>query len=65
MGEADHAEDYLGKADKSDSLALRHVKLKMPLDDFRNSLTATEPPAGLTHALSGLWWDAKADWTRA
>ena len=37
----------------------------MNLEDFRQSLTATEPPAGLTHALAGLWWDAKGDWTRA
>src|SRR5580658_2003870 len=37
----------------------------MTLDDFRLSLTATEPPAGLTHALAGLWWDARGDWTRA
>jgi hypothetical protein len=34
-------------------------------DDFRQSLTASEPPAGLTHAIYGLWWDAKGDWTRA
>jgi hypothetical protein len=38
------------------------VELKMTLDDFRQSLTATAPPAGLTHALAGLWWDAKGDW---
>jgi hypothetical protein len=25
-------------------------------DEFRQSLSATEPPAGLTHALAGLWW---------
>jgi hypothetical protein len=37
----------------------------MSLDEFRQSLTATEPPAGLTHALAGLWWDAKGNWTRA
>jgi hypothetical protein len=37
----------------------------MTLDDFRKSLTATEPPAELTLALAGLWWDAKGDWTRA
>lgn len=37
----------------------------MTLDDFRNSLTATEPPAGLTRALAALWWDAKGDWRRA
>ena len=37
----------------------------MTFDDFRQSLTATEPTAGLTPALAGLWWDAKGDWTRA
>ncbi len=37
----------------------------MTLDDFRKSLTATEPPAGLTPALMGLRWEAKGDWTRA
>jgi hypothetical protein len=37
----------------------------MTVDDFRNSLTSTEPPPGFTRALAGLWWDAKGDWTRA
>lgn len=37
----------------------------MTLNEFRHSLTATEPPAGLTHALAGLWWDGKGDWKRA
>jgi hypothetical protein len=37
----------------------------MTLDEFRQSLTATEPPAGLSLALAGLWWDAKGDWQRA
>ena len=37
----------------------------MTFDDFRKSLTASEPPAELTLALAGLWWDAKDDWTRA
>lgn len=37
----------------------------MTLDDFRQSLTVSEPPAGLSHALTGLWWDAKRDWKRA
>jgi hypothetical protein len=37
----------------------------MTLEEFRQSLTATEPPAGLTLALAGLWWDAKGDWKRA
>jgi len=37
----------------------------MTLDDFRKSLTEAKPPAELTLALAGLWWDAKGDWTRA
>ena len=36
----------------------------MTFDEFRESL-ATEPPVQLTHALAGLWWDAKDDWKRA
>jgi len=36
----------------------------MTVDDFRQSLTAAGPPAELTLALTGLWWDAKGDWTR-
>ena len=37
----------------------------MTLDEFRGSSTAAEPPAGLSLALAGLWWDAKDDWKRA
>ena len=37
----------------------------MTLDDFRQSLTTTKPPEKLTHALAGLWWDAKGDWNKA
>jgi hypothetical protein len=37
----------------------------MTLDEFRQSLTATEPPADLSPALAGLRWDGKGDWTRA
>jgi len=37
----------------------------MTPEDFRQSLAATTPPDRLTHALTGLWWDAKGDWTRA
>lgn len=37
----------------------------MTFDDFRRSLTATNPPNELSHALAGLWWDAKGDWTQA
>jgi hypothetical protein len=34
----------------------------MTPDDFRQSLTADKPPAGLTLALVGVWWDAMGDW---
>ena len=37
----------------------------MTLDDFRNSLAETGPPAEISLPLAGLWWDAKGDWTRA
>lgn len=37
----------------------------MTFETFRQSLTAAEPPAGLSLALLGLWWDAKGDWTMA
>lgn len=37
----------------------------MTLDEFQQSLTAREPPTGLSLALAGLWWDAKGDWTQA
>lgn len=37
----------------------------MNLEDFRTSLTNQEPPAGFSHALAGLWWDAKGNWTKA
>jgi hypothetical protein len=37
----------------------------MTLDEFCNSLGESRPPAGITLALAGLWWDAKGDWKRA
>ena len=37
----------------------------MTFDEFSKSITSSEPPSGLTHALLGLWWDAKGDWNRA
>jgi len=37
----------------------------MTFDEFRLSINAGEPPAGLSLALAGLWWDAKGDWKRA
>jgi hypothetical protein len=38
---------------------------KMNFEEFRNSLKAATPPDGLSPALTGLWWDAKGDWTKA
>ena len=37
----------------------------MNLQEFRDSLLNDQPPKNLNFALSGLWWDAKGDWTRA
>jgi hypothetical protein len=32
---------------------------------FKASLSASEPPVGLSMAAQALWWDAKGDWHRA
>jgi len=37
----------------------------MNLQEFRETLKRDEPPAELSVALAGLWWDAKGDWTKA
>ena len=37
----------------------------MKFEEFRESLKQATPPAEAGFALSGLWWDAKGDWTRA
>lgn len=37
----------------------------MKLSEFRDSLALSSPPAGLSLAVVGLWWDAKGDWTKA
>jgi hypothetical protein len=39
--------------------------MTMKVEEFRQSLAANEPPAGLTLALAALWWDGKGDWKRA
>ena len=36
----------------------------MTLDEFRQSLSAAEPPAG-SDALRALWHDARGDWNQA
>jgi len=37
----------------------------MTFEEFRLSSSAAKPPAGLSLALAGLWWDARGDWKRA
>lgn len=37
----------------------------MTAQEFRDSLELDLPPAELSLALAGLWWDAKGDWTKA
>lgn len=37
----------------------------MDFFSFRASLEDEAPPAGLSHALQGLWWDARGDWDKA
>jgi hypothetical protein len=39
--------------------------VRMTLEQFRDSLAGSSPPAGMNLALGGLWWDAKGDWTKA
>jgi len=35
----------------------------MNLQEFRDAVLSDQPPTELNFALSGLWWDAKGDWT--
>jgi hypothetical protein len=37
----------------------------MTLDDFRASLAASAPPAGVAPALVALWHDGRGDWDEA
>jgi hypothetical protein len=37
----------------------------MDMQEFRDSVASSQPPKNLNFALTGLWWDAKGDWTRA
>jgi hypothetical protein len=37
----------------------------MTLQEFRDSLRREQPPAHLTVALAGLWWDARGNWKQA
>jgi len=37
----------------------------MSVDEFKATLAAANPPAGLDAPLTALWWDAKGDWDKA
>ena len=37
----------------------------MNADLFRSSLGDAAPPAGISQALAGLWWDHRGDWDAA
>jgi hypothetical protein len=37
----------------------------MNMAEFRASLNAVEPPAGLAAPVAALWWDAQGNWSRA
>ena len=37
----------------------------MNVKEFRASLSGSNPPADLTGALAGLWWEAKGEWAKA
>jgi len=37
----------------------------MDLARFRQSLSSHMPPAGLSAALTGLWWQGRGDWEAA
>jgi hypothetical protein len=37
----------------------------MELNEFRQSITESAPPGGLSSAVQALWWDAKGDWDQA
>jgi hypothetical protein len=37
----------------------------MDLAEFKRSLAAERPPAGISLALEALWWEAKGDWDAA
>jgi len=37
----------------------------MTLAELKRSVSKAKPSAGLSPALSALWWDAKGDWHRA
>jgi hypothetical protein len=37
----------------------------MNFDDFKTSLSQSQPLESLPSALKALWWDAKGDWDKA
>ena len=37
----------------------------MDLAGFKQSVSASNPPAAVSSAVQALWWDAKGDWSKA
>jgi hypothetical protein len=37
----------------------------MTAEEFRATLSHSDPPSGLAAPLCALWWDAKGEWARA
>ena len=54
-----------GYANNLTAARLRDKLMNMDLEKFRRSLNDSNPPAGLTLPLTGLWWDAKENWAKA
>lgn len=42
-----------------------HDPMKLTLDSFRDSISGTTPPAGVSLALQALWHDARHEWDAA
>ena len=53
-----------GYANNLTAARLRDKLMNMDLEKFRRSLNDSNPPAGLTLPLTGLWWDAKENWAK-
>jgi hypothetical protein len=43
----------------------RYVLYRMTITEFKKTLDAAQPPAGVSPALSALWHDGKGDWESA
>ena len=59
---------FLGSSQEqiSRSVDERRANLStMTFEEFQDSLQHDDPPKGPSLGLTGLWWDARGDWTKA